>query len=472
MIHIPVLRWGEPYKSLDIKEIVHFETGELLAEVSQANPGLIGRDMRQALRARDILREIPCRELLAMLKNAAGLFMEAELPAGDGSQTPNQFVECQSATTGLPLHMVRLNMEKLHYVLTHLDEILTSLMRGIDFEILTRGYGEEDGILRAYKVASPVLGLILPSNSPGVHGLWLPVIPLQIGLVLKAGSLEPWTALRMTEAFFQAGVPRESVCIYPGDSGVGTAVLQHCPRSLIFGGTATVEQYRNDPRIQVHGPGFSKILIGDDEAENWAHYVDLMVESILTNSGRGCINCSGIWTPRHGRAIANALAERLGPIMPKPADDPEAALAAFTTPTQAVAVNTQIDNGLAEAGVDDVTANYRDGDRLILQERCAYMRPTIIYCDSSERTLANAEYMFPFCSVVECPQDQMMSNMGDTLVCSAFTNDEVFRRALVDAENIDRLNLGAIPTTRLNWLQPHEGNIVDFLFRSRAFQMA
>ena len=41
-----------------------------------------------------------------------------------------------------------------------------------------------------------------------------------------------------------------------------------------------------------------------------------------------------------------------------------------------------------------------------------------------------------------------------------------------DAENIDRLNLGAIPTTRLNWLQPHEGNIVDFLFRSRAFQMA
>ena len=65
-----------------------------------------------------------------------------------------------------------------------------------------------------------------------------------------------------------------------------------------------------------------------------------------------------------------------------------------------------------------------------------------------------------------------MSNMGDTLVCSAFTNDEVFRRALVDAENIDRLNLGAIPTTRLNWLQPHEGNIVDFLFRSRAFQMA
>ena len=35
---------------------------------------------------------------------------------------------------------------------------------------------------------------------------------------------------------------------------------------------------------------------------------------------------------------------------------------------------------------------------------------------------------------------------------------------------IDRLNLGPVPTIKLNWLQPHEGSIVDFLFRARAFQ--
>ncbi|MFT7643578.1 MAG: hypothetical protein ACI9G1_005344, partial [Pirellulaceae bacterium] len=26
-------------------------------------------------------------------------------------------------------------------------------------------------------------------------------------------------------------------------------------------------------------------------------------------------------------------------------------------------------------------------------------------------------------------------------------------------------------TSKLNWLQPHEGNIIDFLFRSRAYQV-
>ena len=50
--------------------------------------------------------------------------------------------------------------------------------------------------------------------------------------------------------------------------------------------------------------------------------------------------------------------------------------------------------------------------------------------------------------------------------------DEKFIGQLSDATHVDRLNIGPIPTTRLNWLQPHEGNIIDFLFRSRAYQVS
>ena len=64
----------------------------------------------------------------------------------------------------------------------------------------------------------------------------------------------------------------------------------------------------------------------------------------------------------------------------------------------------------------------------------------------------------------------MLGKIGDTLVCSAITGDEKFRGDLIDATHIDRLNLGPVPTIKLNWLQPHEGNIIDFLFRNRAFQ--
>jgi hypothetical protein len=79
--------------------------------------------------------------------------------------------------------------------------------------------------------------------------------------------------------------------------------------------------------------------------------------------------------------------------------------------------------------------------------------------------------MFPFASVVQCPQAEMLRRIGPTLVCSVITDDESFRAAATNATNIDRLNLGPIPTTKLNWLQPHEGNLVDFLFRNRALQL-
>ena len=52
---------------------------------------------------------------------------------------------------------------------------------------------------------------------------------------------------------------------------------------MIFGGTATVERYKGNPSVQAHGPGFSKILLGDDEVDHWEKYLDLMVESIYIN---------------------------------------------------------------------------------------------------------------------------------------------------------------------------------------------
>src|ERR1700730_14080336 len=211
MIHIPVLRWGEPYKSLDIDKVAHFATGEPLAEVSRANGGLIERDMRHARRARHGLRDIPIADLLKMGKKAAALYTRAELPLGDGTQTPDQFVRMQSATTGLPEHMCRFNMEKNNFVLSNMDKILDSLTRGLDLNILTRGFGvEARGVPVSYQAQTPVLGMVLPSNSPGVHTLWLPIIPLQIGLVLKPGPQEPWTPYRMAQAFIKAGIPKQA----------------------------------------------------------------------------------------------------------------------------------------------------------------------------------------------------------------------------------------------------------------------
>jgi acyl-CoA reductase-like NAD-dependent aldehyde dehydrogenase len=472
MPHLPVLRWGEPYTSLEVDEVVHFATGEPIARVSRANAGMIQRDMRKAQRAREALRAIPIDELIDRLGRAADLYMDASLSMGDRTQGVDEFVRAQSASTGLPERMCRANMQKNAFVLREMRQVLTSLTRGLDFEVLTAGHGEERQVPISYQAQSPVLGLVLPSNSPGVHTLWLPIIPLQVGLVLKPGPQEPWTPYRMAAAFFEAGIPRDAIAIYPGEADVGAAVLDSCGRSLIFGGTATVDRYRGNPRVQAHGPGFSKILFGDDQVDHWEEYVDVLVESVFVNSGRGCINCSGIWTSRHSRAIADALARRLASVAPLAPDHPEASLAAFTVPGVAEAISNAIDADLRAPGVTDVTAVYRRDGRLVKNGRADYLLPTVIHCASPEAAIARKEFMFPFVTVVECPQRQMIDAIGPTLVCTAITCHEPFRRQLLDAVHIDRLNLGPVPTTKLNWLQPHEGNIVEFLFRARAFQTA
>src|SRR6266478_5956211 len=455
---------------MDIDKVVHFQTGEPLAEVSRANAGLVERDMRHAKRARDVLREIPIAELIRMVKKAADFYTSAELPLGDGTQTPDQFVRMQSATTGLPEHMCRFNMTKNHFVLSNMDKILDSLTRGLDLEILTRGYGVESrGVPMSYQAQSPVLALVLPSNSPGVHTLWLPVIPMQIGLVLKPGPQEPWTPYRMAAAFFAAGVPRDAIGVYPGGGEMGAEVVNRCERTMIFGSTETVKRYEGNRRVQVHGPGFSKVLLGDDVVDEWEKYIDLIADGVYLNSGRGCINTSGVWASRHTKEIGQALAQRLGPIEARPPDDPKAALAAFTVPGQAQAIHASIQEKLKEAGVEDLTAKF--GPRLVEKERCAYLRAWVIHCDSPEPKIANSEYMFPFVTVVRCPQSEMIEKIGSTLVCSAITSDKAWERQLIDATNIDRLNIGPLATIKLDWLQPHEGNIVDFLFRARAFQM-
>jgi len=472
MLHLPVLRWGQPYTSLDVDPVVHFATGEPIANVSRANGGLIQRDMRKASRARDVLREIPVDELIARVGEAGELYMNGTLPMGDGTQTPDEFVRAQSASTGLPERMCRANMKKNSFVLAEMRGILTSLTRGLQFDILTRGHGEERGVPVSYQPQSPVVGLVLPSNSPGVHTLWLPVIPLQIGLVLKPGPQEPWTPYRMAEAFGEAGIPREAMSVYPGQGDVGAAVLESCGRSLIFGGTATVDRYRGNPAVQAHGPGFSKILIGDDQVDRWEQFLDVMVDSVLLNSGRSCINCSGIWASRHTRDIADALARRVVGVRPLPPDHPESSLAAFTVPGVADAISKEIDADLQTSGVTDVTAQHRGDARLIKEDRADYLLPTVLHCDSPEAAIARKEYMFPFVTVVQCPERTMLDAIGPTLVCSAITCNAAFRRSLLDAVHIDRLNLGPVPTTQLNWLQPHEGNLVEFLFRARAFQSA
>ncbi len=160
MLNLPILRWGKPYDSLEVDQVVHFATGEPIAKVSQANGGLLQRDMRFAQRARDVLRELSSEELIARVKKAGDLYVNATLPMGDGQQSPEEFALQQSASTGLPEHMCRGNMQKNFFVLSNMDRMLDALTRGLDLSILSRGYGVEGrGVVVSFQAQAPRRGV-------------------------------------------------------------------------------------------------------------------------------------------------------------------------------------------------------------------------------------------------------------------------------------------------------------------------
>jgi hypothetical protein len=470
--HIPCLRKGAPYESLDQIEVKGYSDGQTLASVSTVNGGIIRRDLRRIDQAKAALRKFTVDQLIEISAKAGEAFLNDSLPLGDKghTQSPDEYISTLSSTSGLPHVMVKRNMSKIYHALTHMRTVLTGLTRGLDLSILDKGYGEQFGTRISYYSTAKALGLVMPSNSPAVNSLWLPAIPLKTPVIIKPGREEPWTPYRLIQAFIAAGCPAEAFGFYPTDHEGAGVILQSCGRALIFGDQNTTAQYANNPGIQIHGPGFSKILVGDDQIENWPDFIDLMAASISENGGRSCINASAVVVPKYGKEIADALAKKLGPFQPTRPDDEGARLSGFANPKMAEYIDGAIEQDLKESGAEDVTARYREGSRKVEFEGGTYMCPTIVHCDSIDHPLANREFLCPYASVVEVPQAEMMDKIGPSLVVTAITKDPGFTDAILDSDLIERLNLGAIPTMKISWDQPHEGNMFEFLYKRRSIE--
>jgi hypothetical protein len=468
VVHLPVLRAGEPYESLNKTVVRHIQTDEPLVEVSQANRGLIARDLLAAEDNRKKLAAIPVQSLIEMCGKAADHFVNATLPLGDGAQSPDEYLKQLSGTSGMPQALVRLNMEKIRSVMAGVERVIDGLTRGLDLSVLDDGWTVQNDRPLSYIRQTDTLGEILPSNSPGVHTLWVPSIPLKVPLILKPGREEPWTPFRIVQAFLKAGVPPEAFSYYPTDYGGSAEILLKCERSMLFGGGITVAPWENDPRVQIHGPGRSKIIFGADAAEDWEDALDIIASSVAANGGRSCINASSVWTPAHGDEIADALAERLSAISARPLDDPEAGLCACLNVKFAEMISATIDSQLKQDGAREITT----GDRLVVSEGLMYLRSTVVRVDKTDHPLADSEFLFPFVSVVELPQDDILEAIGPSLVVSAITEDDRFIRSLLDSPKIERLNLGALGTQVVSWDQPHEGNLFEHLYTQRALQRA
>ena len=102
--------------------------------------------------AREVLLRFQPAELIERIKKAADLYLNATLPMGDGTQTPDEFARQQSATH---------RPARAHGQGEHGEELLRAHAHGPDarradarpaLDILSRGYGVESrGVVVSYQ---------------------------------------------------------------------------------------------------------------------------------------------------------------------------------------------------------------------------------------------------------------------------------------------------------------------------------
>jgi acyl-CoA reductase-like NAD-dependent aldehyde dehydrogenase len=469
-IRIPALCFGTVYDSMSRHPVVDLGGGQELASLGLVLENKIvvdclrGGGIEQAFAK---LQSIPVRKRIQMSVWAAHYFERAMLRCGDTTQTPDQYIDLLARTSGLSYALARANTDRICAALRDTEAIMNGLSRGLPLDIYDTGLGEQGGATVRLNPRIKALGACMPNNSPGVHVIWLISLAFGIPVLIRPGSSEPFTPYRLIQAFIEAGFPREVFGFYPCDHDAANRIPTLTQGAIVFGSDDTVKKWAGYPLVQVHGSGFSKLIIGEDLIEDWRSLIPQLALNVSANSGRSCFAVSTIVVPKYAKEIAAALAEELAKLKPGHLDDSSVMLSAMAMPNVAKSVDETITTGLKTGGAVDMSASYCDGDRLVIFEGRTYLLPTVILCDSMSHSLAREEFLFPYVAVVEASNENAFTQMGKTLALAVYTNDDSLkvhaRRSGVSLISVNK------PTSALDRKQPHEENLFELLFERQSY---
>src|SRR5437762_10690011 len=93
--HIPALRRGKAYESLDKIEVKDHRTGEIKATVSQVNAGIVRKDLQRIGESRVALKRFTVAQLIEICARAGEDFLHGTLPlyGKGGAQSAPQYIE-------------------------------------------------------------------------------------------------------------------------------------------------------------------------------------------------------------------------------------------------------------------------------------------------------------------------------------------------------------------------------------------
>lgn len=454
-MHIDALGPQGEYRTRT-REVVLSTAGEAVLELSVVPPLYVSRTVD----AQRQVRPLPVEQREAALAAAARVFATATIAGLDFEA----YVAAASRISGLPIAVNRAGARGVADAVAGAFAAVRPARpvgAATDWREERARRGGAMWVRRGEALAVHAAG-----NGPGVHGLWPQALALGYRVAVRPSRREPLTAHRLVNALRQAGFRNEDAAYLPTGHGGADELIRAADVAVVYGGQDVVDKYAADPRVVVHGPGRTKILITADR--DWRDHLDVVVESIANLGGMACVNTTAVLYEGDPAPLAAAIAERLAAIEPLPGADERAIL-----PTQPLAKAHALASHLAAKaagttpllGADQVVARVGDG--------YAALRPAVHLLDgpgSGRLTdTLNTELPFPCVWVSPWSHGAGVAPLRHSLVVTAITGDDALIDTLLGEPTVSNVYRGAHPTFHGAPEIPHDGFLADVLMRNKGF---
>ncbi len=471
-MNIGLIRGGKNDHSINETPICSY-TGENFATVTIAGIETVRWDIKKNGSPPNLYRRMELEEIISIFDRAGKLFAEGEVQMGSSLVGPQEYARLFSLSTGAPVCCPINTLQRVKQNFSTIQNILAFQAVDGEVEAYSKGYVNHNSKPLGWVPIGRNLLVVTPSNHPAVNLLWAIGLAMGYPITIRPSLDDPFTPLRILSALLKAGMPEKYISFYPTPHTAVSEMVSLYDRTLIFGNEQLVKQYVNHTSVKMFGPGRSIIVVGNDYADRVDDVVNLCVESMMKDGGRGCINLSTIIAQKNGEEIAEGIAEKISLIDIYDPIDQRAELGAFKDKNIAIAINEQIEEGLQREDID-ITLKYRESPRLVQSFDTTFLMPSIVLCKNRNRSsspLFGKEYPFPFVTLTEEKEvDKIVSLAENALTVTLLSDNRALIDKLLFCPGISKLYHGFVATNSIDFENPHEGFLSDFLFKAKALK--
>ena len=208
--------------------------------------------------------------------------------------------------------------------------------------------------------------------------------------------------------------------------------------------------------------GRTKFLITDEYAPKHA---EILFRRMTWNDGRTCTGLTSVITTNNSEALTRDLARAL---IQRYENRVAEELPLFQV-DKAVRINDQIERFISRGDVVDMVSILRNKPRLQKVPNGAALFPTVLLIKKKDTEAFGLELPFPFISVIQLESDAEITEFArNSLILSVLSDRKELIRALCQEKSILKVFADAHVERGYNYLDPHEGYMLDFLNQKKA----